>query len=67
MNAAVAVYVCSTNHALITQSERVGGLGVGEGDRDETRLGLRSIVGAFVPFNMLGEKALASHGEADDV
>src|SRR5262245_2078353 len=44
MNAALAVYVCSTNHALITQSEGVCGLGVGEGDRDETRLDLNSVV-----------------------
>jgi hypothetical protein len=55
MDAAVAVYVDSTNHALVTQSERVGGLGVGEGDRDKTRLDLHSAVGTFVPFNVLGE------------
>src|ERR1700730_18133213 len=68
MNAAVAVYVCSTNHALITQSEGVGGLGVGEGDRDELRLDFRRVIRAFVGFDLLGEISLpAAHRKADYV
>ena len=56
MNAAVAVYVCYTNHALITQSEGIGGLGVGEGDRDELRLDFRRVIRAFVGFDLLADR-----------
>lgn len=68
VNTAVAVYVGSTNHALVTQSKRIGGLGTGEGDRNETRLNLHSVVGTFVPFNVFREKALsAAHRKPDYV
>ena len=67
MNTAVAVHVCSANHALITQPERLRGLGTRERDRDETRLDLNSVVGPFVQFNVLGEKTFSVHAEANNV
>ena len=66
MNATVCVYICPADHAIITKSERVGGLCVGEGNPDNTRLGL-SFVCALVGFNVLREKTLSGRGEADNV
>jgi hypothetical protein len=68
VNLAVAVDVSPTNHALIAHSERVGGLRTGKGDRDETRLLLRSVIGAFVRFNAGSKKALSpASGKANYV
>jgi len=66
MNAAVAIDVGPANHALVTQSEGVGCLRVGESHGDETRLGLHSVVGPFVRFNVLGEIPLAASDRKPD-